>query len=85
MIIGIARKHYTSKLQDFNDLLSIHSFGFRGEAINAICELSNSLIISTKQTSESIGTLLKFDQCGNLQSKSVIARTTGMLFFLLVL
>ena len=37
---NIALKHHTSKLCDFNDLNSVSSFGFRGEALNALCELS---------------------------------------------
>jgi DNA mismatch repair protein PMS2 len=37
---NIALKHHTSKLSNFNDLNSVASFGFRGEALNALCELS---------------------------------------------
>lgn len=37
---NIALKHHTSKLCDFTDLNSVSSFGFRGEALNALCELS---------------------------------------------
>ena len=37
---NIALKHHTSKLCDFIDLNSVSSFGFRGEALNALCELS---------------------------------------------
>ena len=42
---NIALKHHTSKLFNFNDLNSVSSFGFRGEALNALCELSGKLIV----------------------------------------
>lgn len=41
---NIALKHHTSKLADFNDLNSMSSFGFRGEALNALCELSGTVV-----------------------------------------
>lgn len=40
---NIALKHHTSKLSDFHDLNSVSSFGFRGEALNALCELSGKV------------------------------------------
>jgi DNA mismatch repair protein PMS2 len=61
---GIAMKHFTSKLTDFEDTYSISSFGFRGEALNALCELSGKFSITTRQTADSIGTLLEFDKNG---------------------
>jgi DNA mismatch repair protein PMS2 len=41
---SIALKHHTSKLSNFNDLNSVASFGFRGEALNALCELSGKML-----------------------------------------
>ena len=74
---GIALKHCTSKLESFGDLNSITSFGFRGEALNALCELSESMTISTMQIDQAVGTLLSFEQDGTLKDKSVVARTPG--------
>ncbi len=61
---GIARKHFTSKLKDFEDIFSVSSFGFRGEALNALCELSGNFSISTKQAHQPIGASLQFDRNG---------------------
>jgi len=70
-------KHHTSKLGSFNDIYSVQTFGFRGEAINALCELSESLSITTKAEGQTTGAVLKFDQFGCLLSQSVIARANG--------
>ena len=36
---GLCLKHHTSKLQDFSDLASVATFGFRGEALSSLCAL----------------------------------------------
>lgn len=61
---NVALKHYTSKIEQFSDLSSLVSFGFRGEALNSLCELSKSVTITTKHQSESVGTILGFCRDG---------------------
>ena len=63
----LARKHCTSKLSSFDDLRSIGTFGFRGEALNSLCELSGNFHVSTKQESESIGTTLQYAKHGRFK------------------
>lgn len=61
---GLVMKHFTSKLQLFEDIYSIKSFGFRGEALNALCELSGDFKVITKQCTEEFGNLLHYDRSG---------------------
>ena len=67
----LVRKHCTSKLNSFDDLSSIGTFGFRGEALNSLCELSGNFYVSTKQESESIGTTLQFAKHGRFNYLNV--------------
>jgi DNA mismatch repair protein PMS2 len=62
----LALKHHTSKLAEFTDLEQGHvtSFGFRGEALNAICELSRDFTVTTKQAHETLGYALSFHRNG---------------------
>lgn len=67
---SIALKHYTSKLHEFEDLNELKSFGFRGEALNSLCELSEKFTISTKHSSQNLGSLLQFKKDGRYQLSS---------------
>jgi hypothetical protein len=66
----IARAHSTSKISAYNDLASVQTYGFRGEALNSLCLMSD-LTIGTSSTNDSIGNELKYDKQGNLVSENV--------------
>lgn len=74
---AVALKHHTSKIIDFSDLLHVSSFGFRGEALNALCELSGNFSIITKQGSQEIGNSLSFARNGKLVETKPTPRKTG--------
>lgn len=61
---SIAQKHHTSKISTFEDLEGVSSFGFRGEALNALCELSGKFIITTRRQEDKYGASLTFDKFG---------------------
>ncbi|XP_063284941.1 mismatch repair endonuclease PMS2 [Pelobates fuscus] len=73
---GLTLKHHTSKIQDFSDLVSVETFGFRGEALSSLCALSD-LVICTCHKSAAVGTRLVFDQNGKIVQKSPFPRQQG--------
>lgn len=74
--LGITAKHYTSKLRDFNDLESIKTFGFRGEALSSLCSVSNVTIV-TRDSKTEHGTKLHFNHDGTIKKKLICARNFG--------
>ncbi len=53
-------RHATSKIKDVNDLFSIKTMGFRGEALASIAAISK-VTIKTKKTEDETGTLLEVE------------------------
>ncbi|NXL90121.1 PMS2 endonuclease, partial [Alectura lathami] len=73
---GLTLKHYTSKIQDFSDLIHVETFGFRGEALSSLCALSD-VTISTCHKSTTVGTRLVFDHNGKITQKTPYPRQQG--------
>lgn len=69
----VALKHHTSKIQDFADLTSVETFGFRGEALSSLCALSD-VTVTTRHSSQACGTKLVFDHVGNISLKTPVAK-----------
>ncbi|KAG0784561.1 hypothetical protein G6F57_005731 [Rhizopus arrhizus] len=62
----IAKHHYTSKIKSFQDLESIYTFGFRGEALHSICSISKNVSVTTKTKDDSISKKYDLSAEGNL-------------------
>ncbi|CAD2084592.1 DNA mismatch repair protein PMS1, putative [Plasmodium vinckei brucechwatti] len=74
---NVCARHATSKISEFDDIHNVlDTLGFRGEALNSLCMLSD-LYISTKHDEFEHGYLLKFDKFGNLLQEEPIARLRG--------
>ncbi|NWY14709.1 PMS2 endonuclease, partial [Aphelocoma coerulescens] len=73
---GLTLKHYTSKIQDFSDLIHVETFGFRGEALSSLCALSD-VTIFTCHKSARVGTRLVFDHNGKITQKTPFPRQQG--------
>ena len=73
----IALKHYTSKLSSYEDLSSLQTFGFRGEALSSLCALSKFHIRTAQGKDGPKGTRLDFETSGKLRATSVVAAQKG--------
>jgi len=78
-LVGL--KHCTSKLSSFEDLTTVSTFGFRGEAISSLCALSESVTVTTATVSDApMGTVIELDRSGKVRSRSTkVARQVGIL------
>jgi DNA mismatch repair protein PMS2 len=62
---AVAAKYHTSKISSFEDVHSVDSFGFRGEALSSLCAVAQ-LSINTRVASQTVGNRLTFDHHGTL-------------------
>ena len=65
---ALGKRHCTSKLTSFDDLTSVETYGFRGEALASLCTVAHVKIITATQSEAPMGTVLEFDHLGNLTS-----------------
>ena len=71
------KRHATSKIKKIDDIFSINTLGFRGEALTSIAAVSN-LSLQTKIEEESIGTICRISG-GVIKEFGEIATNTGCL------
>jgi DNA mismatch repair protein MutL len=64
-LVLCVQKYATSKIEAFEDLDTIKTLGFRGEALSSISAVSQ-IEIRTEIREEEIGTILKNDEAGNI-------------------
>ncbi|CAO3644938.1 unnamed protein product [Cunninghamella blakesleeana] len=64
----IGKQHYTSKISKFEDIEKLSSFGFRGEALHALCVLADVHVI-TKTKNDKVAICYKLDHNGNIKSE----------------
>lgn len=74
LLLAIER-HATSKLQEVNDLFTISTLGFRGEALPSIAIVSK-MEIRSRPTSQSLGALVRIEG-GNILSQETVGMAPG--------
>ncbi|OBA19890.1 DNA mismatch repair protein MutL [Metschnikowia bicuspidata var. bicuspidata NRRL YB-4993] len=62
-------KHHTSKLTHFEDLTSVTTLGFRGEAMSSLCSVSKVKVVTSSATTFPRGTQLEYNSMGEIQTK----------------
>ena len=65
---NLCQPHSTSKIRKFDDILDqcVQSHGFRGEALSALCLLSNEVRIITRTEDMNAGRILLYDSACNV-------------------
>lgn len=71
-------KHYTSKITKFDDInTNLMNLGFRGEALNSICFISKTVIMTCTNDEEGMGHELHYNHNGNLIKQDIIPMDKG--------
>ncbi|KAK0745051.1 hypothetical protein B0T21DRAFT_280404 [Apiosordaria backusii] len=78
---SVALKHYTSKLSTYDDLSTLQTFGFRGEALSSLCALSKFSVVTCTKEQVPRATKLEFEMSGKLKSTSVVSGQRGTSVF----
>ncbi|KAJ8686741.1 hypothetical protein QAD02_022535 [Eretmocerus hayati] len=67
---------YTSKISDFSDLDLLSTYGFRGEGLTAVCQVSD-VTVSTKTANDETMTIYTLDNEGHIVSSELSHGLTG--------
>ncbi|GAA6017569.1 hypothetical protein JCM8202_000336 [Rhodotorula sphaerocarpa] len=74
---GLALKHHTSKLVSFDDLASVSTLGFRGEALSSLCGVAKLSMTTSTSPTLPLGTALTFTHAGECVVGGRVSRARG--------
>jgi DNA mismatch repair protein MutL len=74
---AVTKKSCTSKISCFEDVYRVASFGFRGEALSALCELSSGFELVTRTATDATATHIVYERDGSIRSQRPAARPVG--------
>lgn len=73
---SMAQPHSTSKISSFGDLCTLHTYGFRGEALHSIAAMA-SLSVTTRTEDEPVAQIYQFGSNGEVVSTKPVAFERG--------
>ncbi|PRW39172.1 mismatch repair endonuclease PMS2 [Chlorella sorokiniana] len=73
---ALTLKYHTSKIEGFDDLQELATFGFRGEALSSLCAVADVSVV-TRTAEQDVGVRLSYDHNGRLVGQAGAARTVG--------
>lgn len=74
---NLCLKNYTSKLESFERLVDVKTLGFRGEALNSICNICQVSILTAEGKAAPKGSELIYDKSGDLINQKVVNQSKG--------
>jgi DNA mismatch repair protein PMS2 len=74
---NLCLKNYTSKLENFESLTDTTTLGFRGEALNSICNIGKMVITTATASDSPKGFELYFDKFGRLTGQKIVGQSKG--------
>lgn len=74
---ALTTKYATSKLETFEDLQQLGTFGFRGEALSSLCGISSGVSVTTRTAEDDSGTKIEYDRDGAIVSTETVPRSVG--------
>ncbi|CAG8719738.1 36348_t:CDS:10, partial [Racocetra persica] len=81
----MALRYHTSKLEDFGGLSKVETYGFRGEALNSICAVSESTQITTKTSKDPVAINYSLDRTGKIVDSKPVGITEGTTVMVMML
>ena len=69
-LAACTKRHFTSKIACFEDLLGVTSYGFRGEALNSLCAVAEKFSIVTKTAEDAHAVRVTYDVRGRALIKT---------------
>lgn len=73
----LARHHCTSKISSFNDISAIRTYGFRGEALFSVAEISQRFRVVTRTSTDPTASVLESDSNGRLRPIKTSSEPVG--------